>query len=159
MSVRKRSWITAKGESRESWIVDYADPQGTRRLKTFKQKKSADAFAAKTHTEVREGTHVADSASITVKEAAAMWLARSKSDGLEKATLMVYGQHVEHHIVPFIGLVKISQLSIPRIRAFEDRLREEGRTPARFTQCCAVLEQSSLTRRSVALWLIIALGR
>jgi integrase len=129
MSVRKRSWITARGESRESWIVDYADQQGTRRLKTFKQKKQADAFAAKTHVEVREGVHVADSASVTVQEAAELWLARAKADGLEAATLMVYGQHVKYRIVPFIGLVKLSQMSVPRVRAFEDRLREEDQTP------------------------------
>ena len=62
MSVRKRQWTTAKGDEREAWIVDYADQQGTRRLKTFKRKKDADAFAASTHVEVREGTHVADRA-------------------------------------------------------------------------------------------------
>ena len=129
MSVRKRSWVTAKGESRDAWIVDYPDAQGTRRLKTFKRKKDADAFAAKTHVEVREGVHVADSASVTVREAGDLWLTRSKSDGLERATLMVYGQHVKYHINPLIGPVKLSQLSIPRVRAFEERLREEGRSP------------------------------
>lgn len=67
MSVRKRTWLTAKGETREAWIVDYPDAQGTRRLKTFKRKKDADAFAAKTYVEVREGVHVADSASVTVR--------------------------------------------------------------------------------------------
>lgn len=42
---------------------------------------------------------------------------------------MVYGQHVKYHINPLIGPVKLSQLTIPRVRAFEERLREEGRTP------------------------------
>ena len=132
MSVRKRKWTTSKGIVQEAWIVDYPDAQGaqrTRRLKTFKRKKDADAFAAKTNVEVREGIHVADSASVTVREAGKLWLTRAKADGLERATLMVYSQHVNHHIDPLIGLVKLSQLSIPRMRAFEDRLREEGRTP------------------------------
>ena len=30
MSVRKRSWVTAKGESRESWIITYRDRNGQR---------------------------------------------------------------------------------------------------------------------------------
>jgi integrase len=129
MSVRKRTWQTRSGETREAWIVDYTDGHGTRRLKSFKRKKDADDFASKTHIEVREGIHVADSATIAVQEAAELWLTRSEADGLERATLMVYGQHVKYHIVPLIGRVKLSQLSIPMMRAFEDRLREEGRSP------------------------------
>ena len=69
MSVRKRQWKTSRGEDREAWVVDYVDQQGTRLLKTFPRKKEADAFAATATVEIREGTHVADSARVTVKEA------------------------------------------------------------------------------------------
>jgi integrase len=124
MSVRKRQWTTSKGEAKEAWIVDYADGKGTRRLKTFERKKEADAWAAQTHTEVRAGVHVADSASITVQDAGDLWVARAKSDGLERATLQVYGQHLAFHIYPLIGNVKLSQLTTPKVRAFEDSLRE-----------------------------------
>jgi integrase len=48
MSVRKREWATTQGEQREAWIVDYFDAGGTRRLKTFKRKKEADAWSNKT---------------------------------------------------------------------------------------------------------------
>ena len=41
MSIRKRSWTTAKGEQKEAWVVDYADSSGKRRLKTFERKKEA----------------------------------------------------------------------------------------------------------------------
>ena len=46
VSVRKRQWVTGKGEPREAWVVDYVDTAGKRRLKTFTRKKKADAFAA-----------------------------------------------------------------------------------------------------------------
>ena len=59
MSVRKREWVTSKGEHKESWIADYADQGGTRHIKTFSRKRDADAFAFTTHVAVREGTHVA----------------------------------------------------------------------------------------------------
>jgi len=113
MSVRKRQWNTSKGEAKEAWIVDYAC-NGTRHLKTFERKKEADAFAAKAHIEVNAGVHVADSASITVQDAGELWVARAKSDGLERATLQVYGQHLAFHIYPLIGHVKLSQLTTPR---------------------------------------------
>ena len=40
MSIRKRTWKTAKGEAKEAWVVDYVDQGGKRRLKTFEEKGS-----------------------------------------------------------------------------------------------------------------------
>ena len=42
MSVRKRKWVTGKGEKKEAWIVDYSDQQGERHIQTFERKKEAD---------------------------------------------------------------------------------------------------------------------
>src|SRR5262249_37191470 len=44
MSVRKREWTTNQGEEREAWIVDYADQDGDRHIRTFAKKKDADAY-------------------------------------------------------------------------------------------------------------------
>jgi integrase len=74
MSVRKRKWKTSLGVEREAWVVDYTDQHGKRLLKTFEKKKPADAFAASSRVEVIEGTHVADSASVTVKRLATFGL-------------------------------------------------------------------------------------
>ena len=70
MSVRKRTWKTANGESKEAWIADYVDQAGKRHIKTFDRKKDADTFHSKANVEVVEGTHTADSASITITQAA-----------------------------------------------------------------------------------------
>lgn len=130
MSVRKREWMTPKGEQKSAWIVDYFDTTGKRRLKTFKLKKAADSFAATANVEVREGTHVADSASATVEVAGKLWLVSSAASGLERATVEDYERHLRIHIVPFLGKVKLSALSIAKVRAFEDELRDAGRSPA-----------------------------
>jgi hypothetical protein len=58
---------------RSGWVVDYRDGQGKCRLKTFKRKKEADAFESAAVVEVRDGVHVADSATITVNEARMLW--------------------------------------------------------------------------------------
>jgi integrase len=129
MSVRKRKWITRTGEAKEAWVVDYADGAGRRHLKTFQRKKEADAYAASTHVHVREGTHVADSATITVKAAGELWIRSCQNAGLERTTIDQYRQHLFLHIVPFIGKMKLSDLNGPTIRAFEDRLQEEKRSP------------------------------
>jgi integrase len=130
MSVRKRQWTTSKGAAKEAWVVDYVDQQGVRRLTTFDRKKDADAVAATTLVEVREGTHVADSATITVKEAGEKWIATGDREKLERTTIDQRRQHIDLHIVPFLGRTRLSQLSVPVVRGFQDRLHEAGRSTA-----------------------------
>lgn len=130
MSIRKRKWRTALGVEREAWVVDYVDQRGKRRLKTFAKKKDAEAEAAKTRVEIGEGTHVADSASVTVKKAGELWIAGAEAAGLERATITQYRQHLDLHLEPFLGHTRLSRLNVPTVRAFEDRLRTEGRSPA-----------------------------
>ena len=130
MSVRKRQWTTAKGIAKEAWVTDYVDGAGQRRLKTFSKKKDADAFEATASVEVREGVHVADSASTTVKKAGDLWLASAINAGLEKSTTDQYRQHLHLHIGPFLGSSRLSAVNVPTVRSFEDRLRDEGRSPA-----------------------------
>ena len=102
---------------------------GTRRLKTFKRKKDADAWSDSTGVAVRDGTHVADSATVTVKDAGDRWIASAEAAGLERATIDQYRQHLNLHIDPFLGRLKLSQINAPTVRAFEDRLRADGRSP------------------------------
>jgi len=130
MSVRKRKWKTSKGVEKEAWVVDYTDGQGDRRLKAFKKKKEAVAYASDTDVKILQGTHVADSASVTVKVAGEKWIAQAKADELERSTTDQYQQHLDLHIVPFLGGTRLSQLNAPTVRAFEDRLRKEGRSKA-----------------------------
>jgi integrase len=65
VSIRKRTWTTRRGEQKEAWVVDYADQNGTRRLKTFTKKKLADAFATTAKIQIRHGIHTPDSDSVT----------------------------------------------------------------------------------------------
>src|ERR1700722_17449877 len=122
MSVRKRAWTSSKGVEKEAWIVDYVDQMGKRRLKTFAKKKAADNFAATANVEIRAGVHTADSASKPVAESGKLWLETGDKAGLERSTLAAYRQHLRLHIVPYLGNVKLSQLSAPMVREFEDKL-------------------------------------
>ncbi len=130
MSVRKRTWTNGKGVEQTAWVVDYVDAKGVRRLKTFKLKKLADQFAATASVEVREGTHVADSASATVKQAGAFWIATGEQDGLERSSIDQRKRHLRLHIEPFIGATLLSHLTVPAVREFSDRLRADGRSQA-----------------------------
>jgi integrase len=131
MSVRKRTWKTAKGETKEAWIVDYRDKTkgGKRVLRTFARKRDADDFATTMKSEVRDGIHIARSRSVTVGQAGTFWIATAEAANLERATIVDYRRHLDMHITPFVGSIKLSDLSAPMVRAFEDKLREAGRSP------------------------------
>jgi integrase len=124
MSVRKR--ILKDGAI--AWQVDYRDGAGVRRHRQFPTKREADLFHAKTRFEVAAGVHTADSASITVKEAGDIWLADARRKKLEPATCLYYSEHVNLHIVPFLGVVKLSRLTIPALTHFRDQLLDNGRS-------------------------------
>jgi integrase len=121
MSVRKRTW-TVKGEPREAWIADYVDQGGERHIKTFAKRRDADAFHASVNVEVAKGLHTADRRSPTIAEAGELWFKTGTAARLERATLGTYHEHVRLHINPMLGTVRLSQLTAPMVRAFEDRL-------------------------------------
>jgi integrase len=130
MSVRKRKWTTRSGDGREAWVVDYVDQHGERHIETFAKKKEADARHAEVKVDVRAGVHVSPSKSVNIKEAGESWIRAAEGHGLERATIKQYREHVGQHIVPFIGAIKLSEISPQTVRKFEDRLREKGRSPA-----------------------------
>ena len=133
MGIRQRKW-TWKGREKSAWVVEYFDNKRKRRLKTFKTKREALDWAAETRIDLKQGTHVAYGDSITVAEAGKLWLAdceaRDDDERLEKATLKQYRQHVEIHIVPFIGTRRLNEITAPAVRTFQDQLRDAGRSVA-----------------------------
>jgi integrase len=130
VSVRKRSWKSPNGETKEAWVVDYRDQHGNRHLKTFARKKDADAHHAAVAVSVRAGTHTPESRSITVEEAGELWLKASEAASLERSTVDAYRIQLKLHIVPLIGRVKLAQLNVPTVRKFEDDLAEGKRSHA-----------------------------
>src|SRR5262245_35647088 len=62
-------------------------------------------------------------------EAGRLWLETGEAAKLERSTMVYYRHHLELHIAPFLGTVKLSQLTVPMVRTFEDKLRTD-RSPA-----------------------------
>jgi integrase len=141
MSIRKRTW-QSKGEKRTAWVVDYVDQNGQRRLKTFDLKKDAEAWATTALHEVASGVHAPDSKT-TVIEAFELWLKHCINEGLERSTIEQRQRHLKLHIAPYIGRVTLADLTTPRINAFVDTLRDNGRSVA--------MRRKVLTSLSIAL--------
>ena len=94
----------------------------------IRPKARAEAFASAAAVEIIKGIHFADGATITVAEAATQWIARGEALGRERTTIVQRRQHVEGHILPFIGAMKLNKLSVPAISTFQDQLRSAGRS-------------------------------
>src|SRR5262249_49299080 len=73
--------------------------------------------------DLKRGTHVAPSESISVAEACKLWFQACEAHKLEHATLEQYESHVRLHIAPIIGDYRLTDLTPAEVRAFEDRLR------------------------------------
>jgi integrase len=129
--VHLRKWTTRSGEEKSAWIADYFDADRHRHIKTFKRKKDADAYLLTVAGEVRDGTHVAPAKSETVAEAAQRWLNRVEADGREASTVRQYRQHVQIHIVPRIGNVKLGNLTAHVVENFRDGLLDGERKLSR----------------------------
>ncbi len=128
-SVCKRSWKSAAGEAKTAWVADYFDQGGKRHLKTFATKKAADAWLVTARHEVAKGVHTPESNSITVAEAAALWIERGEREKLEPSTLGKYRNHAKLHIEPYMGAVKLARLSAPNVEQFKDHLLDNLSRP------------------------------
>jgi integrase len=67
---------------------------------------------------------------VTVAEAGESWLKAAIANGLERSTIKNYRQELSCHIVPFIGHLKLSEISPQVVRRLEDMLREQNRSAA-----------------------------
>ena len=124
--VRKRTWQNSKGEQ-TAWIADYFDQGGKRHIKTFETKREATAWLVTATGEVARGVHTPENASITVAEAAELWIGKGQLEALERSTVRQYRNHVDLHIKPSrIGNEKLARLSAPAIEAFRDDLLRKG---------------------------------
>jgi hypothetical protein len=97
----------------------HSDWLGHRHLKTVVRKRGADAYHAQVASD-GAGIHTADSRSITVTEAGKLWLTSRGEAGEERATLVNYREHLDRHITLLIGATRLTALSVPFVREFQD---------------------------------------
>jgi integrase len=128
MSVRKKVITGADGEQTTWWLADYRSGDGERHQVRFKYKRDAEAHEEKSKVSIRAGTHVTVRHDLTVADAAQIWLNRVEANGMrhkgpvERTTIRQYRQHVNLHIVPRIGRLRVAKLTRADIEAFRDRL-------------------------------------
>jgi len=128
-TIRKRVWNNEVGQESVRWLVDYRDQAGKRHTKQFERKKDAEQWQVTTSYDVGRGVHTASRQSVTISQAADLWLKRHDREGLETSTIAAYEQHVRLHIVPTCGATRLSALTIPMVEGFRDQFLETMSRP------------------------------
>jgi hypothetical protein len=130
--VHKRTWMTKTLGERVAWVADYfaPGPDGKRKrhTKSFPTKKEATAWLANTTVEIRMGTHTPAHKSPTVLEAGEAWIAQAETDGLERSTIVAYRQLLDLHVRPFLGHLKLAELTPGAVQSFRTVLVRNGRS-------------------------------
>ncbi|HXC14158.1 MAG TPA: site-specific integrase [Stellaceae bacterium] len=124
-TIRKRTWITGKGEAKTAWVADYFDQHRKRHKKQFPTRRGADQWLLRARGEVRDGVHTPDNVSITVGEAADLWLQRAAANGLDRGSQRTYQQMARLAIVPLLGEVRLSRLTRAMVETFRDELLDK----------------------------------
>lgn len=123
-TIRKRTLKSGK----VVFQVDYRDEEGRRRHKQFAKRKDASRTLAKIQAELLAGTYLSEASSVSVEFASKAWLAKCRLKKLEESTLVGYEQHVDLHIMPFMGAKVLSTLDTPDAERFYETLLENGRS-------------------------------
>jgi integrase len=121
-AIRKREWVSPKGQKKTAWLVDYKDQHGKRRARQFSTKKEAENYADCARNEIRQGRHTHDRDSITVSVAADLWIAAAEAENLERSTIKRYRELANLHIVPKFGALKLSQLTKTQVVEWRQEL-------------------------------------
>jgi integrase len=137
-SIRKRTWNTKGKGEQTAWIVAYLH-NGKQHIKTFSTKKAATEWRAEMTVDKQKGVHVPASTSILVADASRRWLEQAQNDGLEPSTIAAYEQAIRLHIEPFIGELKLVDLSAAGVEDFRNRLRREGRSSVMVSKVATAL--------------------
>jgi integrase len=144
MAVSIRTWKTKSGEDRKAYVVRYRDGDRKYRLKTFKTRKEAKAWDARTNVDLEKGIHIPDSTSATISQGGELWLTQCEAEGVEPEVIAKYRQHLRWHIEPAsppekipnawkgkFGDLKLSRLTGPvcaafRLQVLSSNLRRKG---------------------------------
>jgi integrase len=94
----------------------------------FSKRKRPNAYEAKIRVDVGSGTHLSIDSDRTIATAAEDWIKRVEANGMkgegpaERTTIRQDRQHINLHIVPRIGKLRLAKLMKKDIENFRDGL-------------------------------------
>src|SRR6516162_6417104 len=103
---------------RGKWCVDFRDQLGKRHCKFFETRKDADAHLSTVVKDVQTGRYRAPAELPTFAEVAARWLDGKRDH--PAPTIGNYQNHVEKHLVPVFGPLRIDRVTPQAVEDFRN---------------------------------------
>ena len=104
--------------------IDFRDRSGRRHRKTYRRIKDAERALRKAQDAVEEGTFIAPKQIPTFREAAESWFNGKLAK--RPASVMYWRGHLDNHLLPDLGDLRLNEISVERIEALRDRLLADG---------------------------------
>ena len=112
---------------RGKWVVDFRDHEGKRRWETYDTRKAADEALSKRIGEVKGRSYRAPADLPTFATVATAWLDGRRDRA--KATIEIYAQQVENHLLPAFGALRIDHVTSEAVEQFRNEKRNSGLKP------------------------------
>jgi len=130
---------------RGKWTLDYYDQHGKRRWETTQgNKKEAEKLMADRLLEIGHGDYLPPSEKkVPFSEFAHQWLT-GREGKIRPITIEQYRDHINRHLIPFLGSILVGRIDIPLVEAYINR-KDKERKEAEATQAKAKVEDRELT--------------
>ena len=102
---------------RGRWCADWRDDTGRRFIRPFHDKAAANQYLGEIEAKLESGTFRAPDSLPTFATVAADWLAE-KATRVQVATVAGYQAHLDLHLVPALGPLRIDRIRVKTIEAF-----------------------------------------
>lgn len=118
-TVLKRTWKTKKGKN-TSWQINCYDVFGNRILESgFKTKVEAEARLAYILSESQAGNNIIQNKDMTFAEASKLYMDLHAEIHCKKSTFDGYKGYLKNHILPYIGKMKLVDITPITIQKFQ----------------------------------------
>lgn len=125
--IRKRSWNNKDGSKSCTWQLDYEDCFGERkRHGSFKTKADAENALTKILSSINDGSYVIQNNKTTFEEAAQLYIELHVEVYCKPSTTDGYKGYLKNHILPYLGQMRLIDISHMIIQRFVMLKVKEG---------------------------------
>ncbi|MDD3014239.1 MAG: tyrosine-type recombinase/integrase [Candidatus Gastranaerophilales bacterium] len=137
-SIYKSTKTRKDGTHREVWTIDYVDIFGKRKRQDFKTKSEAYNELKKIEDEIENGNYAQRDKTLTFEKAAKEYMELHAEIYCKPATIKAYFCHINCHLKPAFGSMKLIDITPKAIEKFI-QARKEGLSAKSINNCIILL--------------------
>ena len=109
------------------WRVDFRDQTGARHRATFDTRKEAENALSDFRRQINQGNFITAKEVPPFRQVAQEWFVAKREH--RPSTQAQWQSHIDRHLIPHIGKLKLDQINVSVIERLRDTLRRAGLSP------------------------------